>query len=300
MIGELSEGQTGVVQDNAGTTAGSASFTCTAGNLSAAFNKTCGVAAAANCPAQQIYWTVGGNTCDATAPGMSSGQTASLSDGIPSTTGSASVTCTNGTWGAAFNRVCNAAAAPPPNCPGSNLTWYQGSDSCTAYAPTTASGGSVYLADTTAPTTGTANATCTNGSWGAATGSCQRTQTEPPPPAGCPERLFSLSTSGWGGYMSWYTPVPIRAPAVSGPVRALLVYPPERGYQVSIPSYILNSYGGSVFTTWQVFPQARWNELGIYPQGGTVVPRPYVGLSCSNGTWVLEQSGGQVFDATGG
>jgi len=100
--------------------------------------------------------------------------------------------------------------------------------------------------------------------------------------------------------MSWYTPVPIKAPAVTGPVRALLVYPPDRGYQVSIPSYVLNSYGGSVFTTYQVFPSNRWSELGIFPQGGTVVPRPYVGLNCSNGSWILEQSGGQVFDATGG
>lgn len=299
-VGDVNDGQTVVVQDNSGASKGSASFTCTGGDFGFGFNKVCGAGGAStSCPAQQIYWTSGANNCDATAPAMSSGQSASLADGSGTTTGTANATCTNGVWGAAFNKVCNAAATPPTNCPGTNLTWYQGSNACTAYAPTTASSGSAYLSDTTAPTTGTANVTCYNGSWGAPSGACQTAPVDPPPAAGCPEKLFSLSTSGWDGYMSWSTPVPIRAPAVTGPVRALLVYPPDRGFQVSIPSYVLNSYGGSVFTTYQVFPSNRWSQLGIFPQGGTVVPRPYVGLNCSNGSWILEQSGGVVFDGTG-
>lgn len=299
-IGDLNDGQTVAVQDTSGTTTGSASFTCTAGNVSAAFNKVCNAGPAPGCPSQQLYWSSGWNTCDATAPATPSGQTASLYDGSGTTTGTANATCTNGSWGVPYNSVCNAAA--PTNCPGANLTWYQGSNACTAYAPNTASGGSVYLADTTAPMTGTANATCSNGSWGAPSGACQAAYVDPPPPAGCPEKMFYISPGSMtlGDSNSWYSPVPLKAPVVTGPVRALLVYPPDRGLQVSIPPYVLNSYGGSVFTTYQVFPSHRWGEQGILPLGATVVPRPYAGLNCQNGSWVMEQSGGAIFDATGG
>jgi cytochrome c553 len=123
------------------------------------------VAPATACTAQTITWTVGNNTCNASAAATASGASAALSDTIAPTTGTASAACANGVWGAATNATCTSPSA----CASGDLSWTSGANTCNATAPATASGATAALSDTLAPTTGAASFTCSNGTWGAAT-----------------------------------------------------------------------------------------------------------------------------------
>lgn len=172
------------------------------------------------CTGQQMYWNVGGYTCSAYASSTSSGNSAYLTASSGTTTGSAQVTCSNGAWGTVFNKSCSAGAAPPPpaaaNCPAGNQTWMSGGNACVAYAPSTPAGGSAYLSDTTAPTTGTGSVVCGgSGAWGVASGSCDSQQAAPPATQGCPAQTVT-ATQRIGTYGSFYAVVQLSLPQTSG------------------------------------------------------------------------------------
>lgn len=66
------------------------------------------VPAPQSCPAQALSWSVGSQSCSASASTTSSGQAIQLTNSSGSNTGSAAFTCTNGTWSAASSATCTA------------------------------------------------------------------------------------------------------------------------------------------------------------------------------------------------
>jgi type II secretory pathway pseudopilin PulG len=88
----------------------SESRVCNNGSLSGSYtNVACigSFGAGADCTGTTGSWTVGGKTCYGTLPNTASGEFRSVSDGIGPNTGSASFSCTNGTWSAPYSTVCN-------------------------------------------------------------------------------------------------------------------------------------------------------------------------------------------------
>ncbi len=161
-------GSSAVLQDLTAPTTGAATYSCSNGSWSPSSMATCAtatVAPPASCSATAMSWTVGGNTCAATAAATTSGSTLVVQDTAAPATGAASYTCSNGAWTGPASASCVVQQAA---CAATALNWTVSGTSCNAAAPASASGVSVLLQDTTDPTTGSANYTCTNGSWSAA------------------------------------------------------------------------------------------------------------------------------------
>jgi cytochrome c553 len=99
------------LSDAVGTT-GAASFACNNGSWTQSAGATCAAAPLAACAPQAMSWTVGNNTCNATAGATASGASFSLSDSVAPTTGTAAALCTDGVWAAPTGGTCNAATGP--------------------------------------------------------------------------------------------------------------------------------------------------------------------------------------------
>lgn len=119
-----------------------------------------------SCAAKAISWSSGGYSCSGMLVGTTNGGTALAYDATSPYVGTASATCSAGTWSTVFNTSC-APPPPgtPPGCPSQNISWTEGIYTCTASVPSNGHGGSAYMSDTTAPHTGVASTTCSNGSW---------------------------------------------------------------------------------------------------------------------------------------
>lgn len=160
------------------TSTGNASFSCTNGAWVKTGASSC---TAAPCAAGNMSWTANGYTCSGAASSTSPGSVASVTATGP-TMGAASFTCSvTGVWGAA-----NAGATcAPANCPGGAPTsWTSGGFVIGGGSSPTCSGGalplgtpeqSLTLSDSTAPTTGSASFTCSNGTWVMGAKSCVET-----------------------------------------------------------------------------------------------------------------------------
>lgn len=158
-----------VVQDNAGTTTGSASYSCSNGQWSAPSAQACSttvVPPPTPCPAKTFTWTVSGANCEGVTALTTSGSSAVLKDTLAPNTGSATYACSNGAWTGPTAATCAAVLA---DCPAADLTWMVGTNACNASALTATSGANASLQDVAGPTTGVAKFLCTNGKWGAAT-----------------------------------------------------------------------------------------------------------------------------------
>jgi hypothetical protein len=160
-------GATAVLQDTTAPTTGSASYSCSNGAWSAPASATCVIPAPTSCPATALSWTVGTSTCNATAALTTSGSTAILQDTSAPTTGAASYSCSNGAWSAPSSTTCATAVTPQASCPAGDISWTTGANICNAAVALTVSGLSQALTDSTAPTTGTAAVSCSNGTWSA-------------------------------------------------------------------------------------------------------------------------------------
>ncbi len=180
-------GQSTTLSDLAAPTTGAATFACTNGAWGAATGATCN--APAPCAAGALSWTVGGNICDAVVASTASGASTVLNDTLSPTTGAATFSCTNGAWGVATSATCATAVAAGP-CAASALSWSVGTSVCNATATLTTSGASATLSDITAPATGVATFSCSNGAWGAPTSATCTT------PAPCAARALSWTVGG--------------------------------------------------------------------------------------------------------
>lgn len=202
-------GQSLTLTDSTAPTTGSASFTCTNGTWVMGA-KSC--VETVGCPYQStVYWQHGGPvfgggasaTCMAgPLPDGTQGQQVQLTDsqGADGATGSARYTCNNGSWQSDSSRTCGGATPPSAGCSAANLGWYSGGNYCTATAAATANGGYAFLNDNTAPTTGTAYATCNAGTWGTPySTTCNAAAVippTPPAPSGCQSGVFTWSVGG--------------------------------------------------------------------------------------------------------
>lgn len=158
-----------VVQDNTGTTTGSASYSCSNGQWSAPSAQACSttvVPPPTPCPAKVFTWTVGGASCGGSTALTTSGSSSVLKDTLVPNTGSATYACSNGTWTGPTAATCAAVLA---DCPAATLAWTVGANACNASALAATSGANASLQDVAGPTTGVAKFLCTNGSWGPAT-----------------------------------------------------------------------------------------------------------------------------------
>lgn len=104
---------------------------------------------ACGCPTQTGYW---GATCSASLSSGSSGTIRNVSSG----SGTATFTCSNGTWSVGANN-CPIVS----NCPAQTLSW--GSGYCSASAASTVTGNSTTLSSSNG--WGTASFYCSSGSW---------------------------------------------------------------------------------------------------------------------------------------
>ncbi len=82
-------------------TTGSSSFQC----LNGIFTQSGGTCVQ-QCPAQTLSWTVGSDTCSASAAQTAYNGSAGLTDSIGPATGAATFACSNGTWGGATGASC--------------------------------------------------------------------------------------------------------------------------------------------------------------------------------------------------
>lgn len=205
-------GSTITITDAVAPATGSATYVCNNGSFNLQ-SSTCANAPApapTNCGAQNLNWTVGGQTCTATANNTNSGQTAFLSDSTGPTTGSANFTCNNGSYTPIVSsQSCNGTAtpspppptAPPPaspppapvtcNYPGGTLAWGGGQCSADPGPVSRNVGGIVDLNDGTLPNTGSIRFTCqSNGMFAPSNEVCN---VSPPANQACTGRTVSWS-----------------------------------------------------------------------------------------------------------
>lgn len=157
--------------DNTTPSTGSKSFICNNGSWSAQSAGTC-TTTSASCNSITTAWTINANNCYGLLPSASDGASATAFDNVTPTTGSRSYSCNNGTWLGVGNGTCSTSNSTG-NCPAGSVTWTVNTHSCNTVLAETASGGTVTATDATAPTTGSRNYVCNNGSWSAqGTGTC--------------------------------------------------------------------------------------------------------------------------------
>jgi len=187
-LAATASGQSLTVTDAVAPSTGSATFACSNGSWSEPGAASCATAQPRGCAAQAVSWSVSGNSCDGNLAGSASGASAIAVDGVLPATGSATYACSDGSWSGSSAVSCSVPAQSA--CSAQTLNWSDGSAACGAAAPTTASGASVVLADTTGPATGSATFACSNGSWGhAGAASCSL-------PAACGAQTLDWSVNG--------------------------------------------------------------------------------------------------------
>ncbi|MBA4130683.1 MAG: hypothetical protein C0519_04585 [Hyphomicrobium sp.] len=119
------------------------------------------------CDSQTANWTQGANSCTGSVSAMADGDTATITDSGAPTTGQVTASCNNGTI--AYSGEACTTGVP---CGAGTVNWTVGAKNCSASVPATSSGVDVAASDTTAPQTGAATATCTNGVWSTSSTTC--------------------------------------------------------------------------------------------------------------------------------
>lgn len=137
-----------------------------------------------------------------------------VSDNTAPNTGTTTVTCNNGTLVATTPQSCVAAATA---CTGTNVNWTVGSNTCNGFAPTTNSGSSTSVSDSTAPTLGSATYSCNNGTFTPSGQTCGRP---------CPSTNVTWSTAGvsCSGTLPAANPDAISGTTSSGPNSGAATY----------------------------------------------------------------------------
>ena len=189
----LTSGSTTTLVDSSAPDTGSASAKCSTGSL--AVSGTCGTPPPdANCPAQSVAWSQYA-TCYGSASALSSGSSMSVSDTTGPDTGSATVSCSNGSLS-----VSGTCGTPPPGpCFPQGVYWSSACLTCTAYTSVMGGGTSTTVSALETDRTGSANAYCANNSVTVSSNSCQYT---------CAYNYVTGSSScpaGYSGYYTWYS-----------------------------------------------------------------------------------------------
>jgi hypothetical protein len=201
-VPQTTSGSTLSLADAEAPTMGTARFACSDGTWSqrATPHATCFVDDApplpefADCASgQEMKWGVAPALCSTLGPQATSGSTIAVTDPSRPTQGTATFACFDGSWflQASPSYSCTVTETPPPppapvGCGPANLSWTVGASTCNASASSAQSGVIALLADTTPQTIGTAQFTCTNGTWEQRSPELATCKTEPagplPPP----------------------------------------------------------------------------------------------------------------------
>jgi cytochrome c len=134
----------------------------------------------AACRATAVTW--GGEGCSGNVQAAASGTATLLADITGPSTGSATFTCTAGTW-APSATICSAVVAPPAppaGCAAAPVTWTVNGLTCQAEIEGVAEGASRLVLNTNPATRGLAQFTCTGGAQLVTSASCDPPL--PPPP----------------------------------------------------------------------------------------------------------------------
>lgn len=190
-------GGTSTAIDDIYPTMGSANFQCAAGGVWGVMPGAVCAKSDGQCPAMASATWTNPNFSEFTCtsgplPTGSAGQQVTLTDSIAPLMGSAAYSCVGGVWTPSQSRTCSSAPAPSANCPATTLGWSVGGNYCNAATGSAANGAIAVLSDTLAPTTGSAYASCNNGSWSAPySATCAAAAA-----AGCQPGPFSWSQGG--------------------------------------------------------------------------------------------------------
>jgi type II secretory pathway pseudopilin PulG len=151
-VADLANGGSSALTDSTQPTTGGVTVTCTTGSHgnSAA---TCN----AQCAASTANWTVSGQSCSSAHGAINHGSSSAVTDSVANSTGAATLTCTNGV-------ISKSGTSCVTSCAAGTANWTVSGQSCTQTYAALAHGGSSTVTDSTAPTTGSATLTCTNGS----------------------------------------------------------------------------------------------------------------------------------------
>jgi hypothetical protein len=178
-VAQSASGTSVLANDAVAPATGSASFSCSKGSWSGPSNASCALPVPAACAAQALSWSVGTNSCTASAAATNSGSQALLRDSALPALGEANFACSDGVWG--MPTIASCAVPPPPACSAQTLSWAVGAQSCAAVVPSTASGSAAVATDMLGPATGSASFACSDGSWSTPSSA----QCAVPAPAAC-------------------------------------------------------------------------------------------------------------------
>lgn len=166
--GNLPRGDNGEVftaSDFTNPSTGSATYKCQNGSWLLQAGHTC-IAPCAAVLTQN--WSVSSKTCTSSLPYTQNGVSVDLTDSTPTTTGTATYTCTNGTW------AVQAGATCVKPCVAGDVTWNVDDDYCKDSLPASADGAVVNVKDVEAiltPAKGGAKYKCNAGNWQLVSGS---------------------------------------------------------------------------------------------------------------------------------
>jgi hypothetical protein len=159
---QVASGASFTFTDSLGDTRGTASYTCTDGQLALKGAANCEVRPALACNTDNLTWTAGANTCKSNPTDplqLASGESHTF---LSSATrvGSASYTCTDGVLTA--NGTATCAVPPPAKCTQNSVSWTVNGNTCSSPNLTTeiAAGGSYQFLDQLDTLTGYANFNC--------------------------------------------------------------------------------------------------------------------------------------------
>ena len=145
--------------DTTGSDTGSATFQCNDGAWVEQSGATCDTAPPTSCSATTLDWIYGGDSCSASVPQTTSGGSRTANDTTWRDTGSATFTCTNGTWSNPTSQSCYNG------CGSSNQSWEVGNNTCYGSVSNTIHDSSDSTDDTTGSDTGSATFQCNDGAW---------------------------------------------------------------------------------------------------------------------------------------
>lgn len=279
-VADLPDGTVVIVSDITGPTFGSVTVSCDAGVLTQS-GADCETVTA-DCSPATVNWTV-----DAACAGsvgstvLNGGVTGSITNTTGGRTGSATFTCSNGTF------TVNPGAVCGNNCTAGTANW-TGTASCTAAYGALNHGANVTISDSTAPGLGNVTMTCTNGappSQSAAT--CT--------PAGCGATSLSWGagcsasvTTQSSGYSAGVTN------AASGYAGTGTAVCTDGAWSVTSP--VCNAHCPAQAVNWTVGGSSCTQSLGALSHGAgsalsdtTPNHTGSVNVTCNNGT--LNQSG---------
>lgn len=118
------------------------------------------------CPATTLTWGTSPNVCSAAVLSVSGGASTTVNNTTSGYTGAATFACTGSTWGSATSASCTPL--PTGSCSATSTSWTVSGVTCTGTLAAANNGVATPVTASGSGQTGSANFTCSNGSYGSA------------------------------------------------------------------------------------------------------------------------------------